>query len=275
MSKEKFMCSYFGNYYSDAYAKHLDEMFKGGFNTVVHCMPEEGVKFNRKALHNMTVMAYKQGMAVYADPWGVAGAFDGEAFNQFTGIKCLNNKIFTRHLNNWIEQVTNMPIRGIFWDNPKISNDCSCCDDVQFISYLTGVNYYTENIVCISAIDNLNQYDKIKSIAELEHVDDIGTDPYILYNHDTFDIVEYVTDWIRTLRNIACLLNKDVHIWLQGFNLPMGHEDIPERIYRLAFAYGIRNFGFWGFKACEALSDIRPANYLEVWDNICKLRTVR
>jgi hypothetical protein len=61
------------------------------------------------------------------------------------------------------------------------------------------------------------------------------------------------------------------HVWIQGFDLPEGREDVPVLVYNTAKDLGIKNFGFWTYKSAEATSAKRAVNYKFVWKQIYNL----
>lgn len=253
--KKRKICAYYGNLYRDAYRVHLDEMRHLGFNTVLLCVPEHYIIYHQQAVYDLIFETHINDMQCWVNPWRVGGIFDGEA-----PFGCLSGNDIIRY---WINNIScgdgeSQP-DAIFWDNPY-----------PFILYL--IHEWThlanerglKNYVCISADRYGIESDKFAKIANLPYVDGIGTDPYSLGPNDSFDI-ETVGLWAQKLSALGAIYKKETHLWVQGFNIQEGFEDLPIRCVEKIYENGVNNIGFWSFRACEATSLIRPIHYKQVW----------
>lgn len=250
------ICSYHGNLYLDAYVVHLDEMRGMGFGTVVLCCSESHVAFHLPAVRDMVVATHEAGLECWADPWGVAGIFDGEAFHQPTGDP-------DTAVRRWIEAVGNADPAGrpdaIFLDNPHPA--------VPALIGAWGAQARALGMGCqvgLSADRHRDDPEIFRRVAWLDVVDGIATDPYALGRIEDFDVETSVVPWAKLLATVAAWSGKSATIWVQGFRLPAGHEDLPIRCAEAALGHGIGGIGFWAFRACEPWRE-RPEDPRGVW----------
>jgi hypothetical protein len=255
----RWICSYYGNLYADAYAVHLAEMKAMGFTTVVLCVPEHYVTHSLGAVHSLVAATHAAGLECWIDPWGVAGVFDGEAPHNPTGIP-------EATIAWWIDSIGNAPVEArpdaVFWDNPKPA-----------VPYLIGAwaararTYGMGSHVSLSADRHKDDLTLFRRVAGLDVVDGIGTYPYILEPSRVadFDIEQYVGNWAHDVAKIASSEFKMSHVWFQTFGLPAGHEDIPIRAAQVALTHGVNGLGVWSFRACETWQN-RPERHREVWE---------
>lgn len=270
MGSGRNICSYFGNLYSNTFRDHVFEMRRWGFDTLCLCVTEADFKWNFPQIDWMVRHAKKYHMEVWLDPWGVGKLFDGEAFSE-KGVGCLEDGATWTALHTWIMNACKTKADAIFWDNPRdkyhrldrSEKFLSFLDEVTFRAYQSG----KDSFVSLSAIETWPQFEFFEKVAALKHVTGIGTDPYCLTpsNIHDFDVEEYVGEWSRIIKSAADTHSKQTHIWVQGFNLPIGWHTLPVTAANVARKNGIKDIGFWGFRACEALSHIRPAEHELVW----------
>jgi hypothetical protein len=255
------ICSYQNNYYLDTFTQHVEEMFRTGFKVIVLCVTEEGLKYNKQNLSDFVEVAHKFGLEVWADSWGVAGLFDGEAGSTIQGPPCLCNRQTHSILKNWLAQVEDMAFDKVFLDNPKV--ECKICSTLSVIDWITSLSR-KPCVVCLSYINNQNNPELYAEVAALDNVVEIGTDPYYLGQKNWS--LKNVTEASKLLLTVAQKHGKLAHIWVQGFGLPEGCKALPVEASKIAISMGISRIAFWSFRACEATSSIRSKNYKEIWE---------
>jgi hypothetical protein len=244
--------------YPDAYAAHLDEMRGMGFCTVVLCVPEHYVTYSLPAVQDIIRATHAAGLACWADPWAVAGVFDGEAPHAPTGDP-------DAVVRAWIDAVGNThPSErpdAVFLDNPHPA------DPARIAAWAAQARGYGMGCqVCLSAVRHAGDLELFRRVAALDGVDGIWTDPYCLdrARAAAFDVEGFVGGWARDLAGIGAEAGKESGVWVQGWGLPAGVEVLPVRAARAALGAGVDGVGFWGFRACPTWQG-RPDRHEAVW----------
>src|SRR5438045_767847 len=75
----KHLVAYFANRYLHHFARDLEEIRGHGFDGVVHCVTEADREWGMGRVAEMFALTREAGLECWADPWGVAGVFGGEA----------------------------------------------------------------------------------------------------------------------------------------------------------------------------------------------------
>ena len=70
--------------------------------------------------------------------------------------------------------------------------------------------------------------------------------------NERFDVEGHVSGWAGRMAGLAAASGKEAHVWVQGFNLAEGYEDLPVRAARTALARGVGGIGYWSYRSCEA-----------------------
>jgi hypothetical protein len=263
------LVSYFGNRYLDHFRRDLDEIREHGFDTVVHCVTEADREWGIKRIGELFELTREAGLSCWADPWGMAGVFGGEAHSGFLasggqvdaadpGLRAL--------LHNWVDDMAAAGAEYVFWDEPDLGLGHA---PAALVSFLGDVTEYArgrglKNSVCLtSTVANAPAF---RRLAALETVDDVGTDPYykLDLDHRDPDPEDYVGLWADRVREAAEEHGKSSHVWVQAFHIAEGEEHRIGRCIAVARAHGVDGIGVWGFRACEAL-DIRPARTDLAW----------
>lgn len=253
----RFLCAYpAANLYLDAYRVHVEEILGMGFDTIVLCIPEHYVAYHLPVVREMIAATHAAGLGCWADPWGVAGLFDGEAFHRPTDVP-------DTIVRCWIEAVGNVDPEcrpdAIFLDNP--------CPAIPSLIATWGAQARALDLgcqVCLSADRHRDNPDLFDRVADLDVVDGIHTDPYCLGRIEEFRVDTSVQPWAGRLARAARQFGKRATIWVQGFRLPAGSEDLPIQAAQVALDQGIDGIGFWSFRASEPWSG-RPADHRKVW----------
>jgi hypothetical protein len=242
------ICSYFNNLYLDAFKEHCAEIIDHGFDTILFCVPEAIMKWNLGNIRAMKEFAERSGLITMADPWGIGGLFAGEAINS---INYKRDGLETAlHLyEKWLLAVGAIGFKSIFIDEPKEINS-------RFFD-----NKHFDFYVCL-ADDKFDFY--TDTIIKTLPFKSVGLSAYF-WTDDKEKIALRCNIWFERLTRLRPY---DCHVWIQGFHLDDGREWIPQFVYEQARKYNISDFGFWGFRSCEAISSIRPKNYINTWNNI-------
>jgi hypothetical protein len=263
------LVAYFGNRYLGHFERDLEEMRDHGFDTVVHCVTEADREWGMKRIAEMFAMTREAGLSCWADPWGVAGVFGGEAHSGYLargGTVGAEDVGLRALLHNWIDDIAAAGAEWVFWDEPDLG--LGHAGDA-LVSFIGDVSAYARerglrNSVCLtSTVPNVRAF---RELAALQSVDDVGTDPYyeLDLDHRDPDPEDYVGTWADMVRDAAHEHGKTSHIWVQAFHIAAGDEHRIDRCIAVASAHGVSGIGVWGFRACEAL-DIRPARPELAW----------
>jgi hypothetical protein len=264
------LVSYFGNRYLDHLERDLAEIRDHGFDGVVHCITEADHEWGMRRVGEMFAMTREAGLSCWADPWGVAGVFGGEAHSGYLargGTVGAEDRGLLALLHNWTDEVAAAGAEWMFWDEPDLGLGHGSDALVPFLEEVTSYarDRGLRNSVCLtSTVPNLPAFPRL---AALDSVDDIGTDPYYKLELDERDPDpdDYVGVWAQRVREIADDHGKTSHIWVQAFHIGEGHEHRIGRCLDVARGRGVTRLGVWGFRACEAL-EIRPARPDVAWE---------
>jgi hypothetical protein len=263
------LVSYFGNRYLDHLERDLEEIRAHGFDTVVHCVTEADFEWGMQRIREMFAMTKEAGLSCWADPWGVAGVFGGEAHSAYlarAGTIGPSDRRLRALLRNWTDAVASAGAEWVFWDEPDLGLGH---DAEALVAFLGDVTRHAhdrglKNSVCLtSTMANRPAFGRL---AALETVDDVGTDPYYKrdLDHRDPDPEDYVGTWADVVREAADAQGKTSHVWIQAFHIDEGQEHRIGRCIDVALAHGVSRVAVWGFRACEAL-DIRPARPAVAW----------
>jgi hypothetical protein len=266
------LVSYFGNRYLHHFARDLEEIRDHGFDAIVHCVTEADRQWGMKRIAEMFAMTRDAGLSCWADPWGLAGVFGGEAHSSYLarggrigagepGLRAL--------VRDWTDAVADAGAEWVFWDEPDLGLGRHAAALCSFLAESTAyaADRGLSNSVCLtSTAANLPAFG---SISALDCVDDIGTDPYYKLELDERDPdpEEHVGAWADRVREAAEAGGKTSHVWVQAFHVAAGREQRIRRCLDVASGHGVTRIGVWGFRACEAL-DIRPARHELAWRTV-------
>lgn len=265
----RYLVSYFGNRYLDHFERDLEEIRDHGFDTVVHCVTEADREWGMKRIAEMFAMTREAGLSCWADPWGVAGVFGGEAHSGYVargGTVGADDVGLRALVHNWIDDVAAAGAESVFWDEPNLGLGHVPGALVAFIGDVSA--HARErglmNSVCLTSTPPSVR--ALGKLAALESIDDVGTDPYykLDLDHRDPDPEDYVGTWADTVREAADEHGKTSHLWVQAFHIADGAEHRIGRCIAVARAHGVDGIGVWGFRACEAL-DIRPSRAELAW----------
>lgn len=261
--------AYSGNRHLDHFRRDVEEIREHGFDTVVHCVTEADRQWGMKRIAEMFDVTREAGLSCWADPWGVAGVFGGEAHSGYLalgGTVGVHDPSLRALLHNWVDDVADAGAEWVFWDEPDFGLGHAADTLVAFLGEVTA--YAGErglrNSVCLtSTAQNVPAFPRV---AALDGIDDLGTDPYYKLNvdHRDPDPEDYVGMWSARVREAAAAHGKTSHVWVQAFHIAEGEEHRIGRCIDVAQAHGVSRIGVWGFRACDAY-DIRPARPEVAW----------
>ncbi len=126
--------SYFGVRNPEYVRMDLRRMKSHGATAVLFTLSEEDVEFYRGTMREMVSLAHKEGLLVYANPWGLGGVFGGESYSKFvawfpderqvdaTGrpvpAACFNSPVFREFVHTWVKTAADCGVDVAMWDEP-------------------------------------------------------------------------------------------------------------------------------------------------------------
>ena len=267
--RPRHLISYFGNRYLHHFERDLEEIRDHGFDGIVHCVSEADRDWGMKRIAELFGMTRDAGLSCWADPWGVARVFGGEAHSGYRargGTAAADDPGLRALLRGWIDDVAAAGAEWAFWDEPNLGTGEA---EGTLVPFLQEISEHARerglrNSVCLTAsAPNIAAF---AQLAALDSVDDVGTDPYYGLELDDRDPdpEDYVGVWADRVREAADEHGKTSHVWVQAFHIAEAREDRIGRCIEVARARGVARVGVWGFRACEAL-DIRPARPDVAW----------
>ena len=235
--------AYHSNLYFPEFKNHVQEMKDHGFDTILFCITETDLLYNLIIFKEFREYAQSQGMQCWADYWGFNGV--GEAIQRKVSIGYFG----------WLDEVISVGFNHFMVDEPK--------ENVMEIFHDLNSLYANQNFhLCLSDdIFNSLADEEIKNMP----VASIGVSCYMLghahhmkHYKRTHDIAARLSD-LRPDNNF---------VFIQGFDLPAGFEDLPMDVKEICESYGITNFGFWAFRANCATGTKRPTNPELIWGRV-------
>lgn len=221
----------------DTYITHIEEIKSKNFNVIILCITEADILFNLGTFKEFKDYAEKQGLEVWATFWGLTA---GESICR----EC--------DVSKWLIKVKSIDINNVMIDEPKSIKDMSL-----FTSFDTFFNFHL--CLCDKTFNSLSD-SQIRNLP----VKSIGVSNY-----------HWVKDWsqikersAKIAARLKKLRPKDNFIFIQGFDIPEGMEQLPLIVKEVCEKQGIKNFGFWSFKCTAATFCKRPVNYKRIWDSI-------
>lgn len=208
---------------------------------------------------------------------------------------CFNSLDYLNFTKEWLEMVKECGGNKIFWDEPHLETRkdgiYSCCcptcrklfaqkystqmptvadervyefQKESISKYFGAVCEYStglgmENIVCLMSVSE----GFADAIMSLPFVDDVGTDPYWIYENK--DPYGYVYEKSRAFIDSASKKGKRSHIWLQTYMNKSGCEDEIYMAAEAAYDAGARTILSWSYRGGEAC-DYKADNCDMVWN---------
>ncbi len=264
----------------------IDRLHDTGFTSVIFCLREEHLDGYQPHHDMKKVVAHARnsGLRTEVDLWGFGNVFGGEARSSFgpENPACYDSPSFHKLMRKGVAFAAHLQPDGMFWDEAHFK-DCNHCDGANESALLEQYakrahkKYGLENAICLTS--SAKNMGRLAMLAAKPYVHQVETDPYYTNYPGIHDSVDrYVGEYSRTLHSIAFEHQTSARLWVQGFGLQEGWEDIPSRAAESAIRNGVRNIGFW---ACHdwQRSDIDfgypgivPVNNAAVIDQVPKIR---
>jgi hypothetical protein len=213
---------------------------------------------------------------------------------------CMTSSSFERFVEDWIGQAARVGADAIFWDEPHWfwdpdSRDWACyCSRCQALfrsrfgfampkEYTSEVQSFREemlarflgklfvsahdhglaNVLCVMPPDRPNPGFRDWTVASsIPGLDNIGTDPY---PEDPGNAAPYVYLWTERLLRAAMGRGLGHHVWIRGFEIPAGAEEIVPLSIKAATAAGATNLAVWSYMGCEAMATCTCGDPQKVW----------
>lgn len=230
------ICAYHSNLYFDTFQEHVAEMKSKGFDTILFTITETDLLFNLETFQEFRVYAESQGMETWATFWGLTA---GEAICKECNIK------------KWICAVKGIGFNDVMIDEPKKLSDIKAFTDH------TGFNFHL--CLCDLTFNSLTD----KEIINIP-VKSIGVSCY-----------HWTTNWYKIkqrskmiAQRLVLLKPNNNFIFIQGFDILKGMEQLPLVVKQVCEVSGIKDFAFWSFKCTAATASKRPVNHKQIWETI-------
>ena len=221
---------------------------------------------------------------------------------------CLNSEAFRQFSREWIDTVHYIGGRTIFWDEPALVQkevngkqvySCACehCrklfeekygypmpvemnDDVRQFRLDSIAGYFREvtaysalkgirNVVCVMLGEEHGIHlGTLDSIASVEHLDDIGSDPYWLHKNPE-SVYQFVYENTKKNLEVSEHYGKDHNIWIQTYKNPRGREEEIIQATEAAYDAGARTIIAWGYYGSES-NDYAAENPEKTWAMTCE-----
>ncbi len=153
--------------------------------------------------------------------------------------------------------------------------------DISEFRHETGLEFFTEitfyakkiglkNIVCfLPKEDEIFGIKNFESVAALQTIDNIGTDPYwIAFN---MPMEPFVYNSTKRIKDISEKYSKDSHMWIQAFKVPKAREEELKKGFKIMQSLGMQHILFWGVYACKHMSHIAPEDPDKTWQVVLKI----
>lgn len=224
---------------------------------------------------------------------------------------CWNSPDYLAFTKEWADTVYEIGGRSIFWDEPCLPEKtkdkkryytCACrrCQRLfeerygktmpetadedtrsfaadSIVEYYRKITEYThnrgmKNIMCVMPDSTGIGLDNIYRICSLEHLDNIGCDPYwtgLKELKPSMSVYDYVYQKTRTNLEMTERFHKEHNVWIQTFANPRGEEEDIIEAAEAAYDAGARTILAWGYYGSES-HDYRAANPAVVWARTCE-----
>jgi len=219
------------------------------------------------------------------------------------GSACFNSPKFREYMKRWLEAAVETGADAVFWDEPHfhILKDfpkewtCRCercrekfketyghdmpeefTEEVSNFRNETIKDFFEEvlsyskklgmkNVICFlpfeSELFGLKDYE---SIAKIENVDNIGSDPY--WMAFKLRMNPFLKETTQKILKLSSKYGKENHIWLQAFKVPRGREEDIVKGAKILKKENVDTVLFWGVFACKHISSIAPDDPEKTWE---------
>ncbi|RKX57529.1 MAG: hypothetical protein DRP24_00110 [Thermotoga sp.] len=219
------------------------------------------------------------------------------------GSACFNSPKFREYMKRWLEAAVETGADAVFWDEPHfhILKDfpkewtCRCerckekfketyghdmpeefTEEVSNFRNKTIKDFFEEvlsyskklgmkNVICFlpfeSELFGLKDYE---SIAKIEYVDNIGSDPY--WMAFKLEMNPFLKETTQKILKLSSKYGKENHMWLQAFKVPRGREEDIVKGAKILKKENVETVLFWGVFACKHISSIAPDDPEKAWE---------
>ncbi|MCD6268021.1 MAG: hypothetical protein J7J14_06385, partial [Thermotogaceae bacterium] len=199
------------------------------------------------------------------------------------GSACFNSPKFREYMKRWLEAAVETGANAVFWDEPHfhILKDfpkewtCRCerckekfkeiyghdmpeefTEEVSNFRNKTIEDFFEEvlsyskklgmkNVICFlpfeSELFGLKDYE---SIAKIEYVDNIGSDPY--WMAFKLEMNSFLKETTQKILKLSSKYGKENHMWLQAFKIPRGREEDIVKGAKILKKENVETVLFWG-----------------------------
>ena len=292
--------AYFGVRNPEWVRKDMQAIKAAGFDYVLHTFSEEDLQYYPQTMKDIIALSKKEGLGVYANPWGIGRVFGGEAYTELAArnpgmaqvskdgkklvAACPNSPEFRGYMKKWIEAVCSCDIETVFWDEPHFYFEknnpslqacyCEHCSGksrqqslISFLAFLTEEvrKLGKRNSVCLLPPwfpAGLENWDEV---AELPSVDEVGSDPY-WEKGDTLEKVQksYGEVSLR-IADLAEKHGKEAQMWIKNYHIEAGTEHFITEATQIASSAGIKNIFAWSYLGSKYMDFLRSESPETVW----------
>lgn len=208
---------------------------------------------------------------------------------------CPNHPAFAAYMDDWIDAVVAAGVDTVFWDEPHFhlakgrsgvwSCRCAICralfrerfgadmpseptPEVRLFRQERLLKLLSRWLTRVKAAGKRNNVCLLPdffdaglpdwaSVARLEGLDELSTDPYWLDSDSEERVRELYTTYGRRLVDLCASHGLEPQIWMKLYRIKRGTEHFAPLAARIAHDLGIRNHMAWSWRACEWLSWLR------------------
>jgi hypothetical protein len=128
-----------------------------------------------------------------------------------------------------------------------------------------AADYGLDNVVCVLPDHDQPQtlQSKLHRFAANPHLQVLSTDPYPLWHRQP---IETTGVFCRALLQACQGAGKSAQMWIQGFRVAAGQEELLGEEMRLMAACGVRDIAIWSYLATAYMSSHACADSARVWE---------
>lgn len=241
------ICAYHGNLYPHHARQDFLEIRDAGFDSVLLPITEQDMLHSIGNFAALRAEAAILGLRAIASPWGLGGIFGGEGVSSKS--YDVDQVAALALFQTWVRAVGRAGFSAVHLDEPRpISLLPHLLDAVR--GMMTLVTLTSE------ALDEA-------TVADLQAIpcDYLGVSNYFPNSVSLEDARTATYNRADKLVE-ACGYGL---IWAQGFGLARGREELIHTTLSAAHHAGVRNFGFWSYRAAAATSEIAAKDPHLAW----------
>ncbi|CAN5615502.1 hypothetical protein BH23CHL5_BH23CHL5_13490 [soil metagenome] len=136
MTTPRLGLSYFGNRYLDHAKVDIAAIAATGAEIIDHVMDEADLRWNPETIKDLVAASKKHGLETWLAPWGLGGAFGGEAasyavmeapaqcqrdnLGNYLPALCLNQPAYGSLMTRWLDAAAAAQVDVVTWDEPHL-----------------------------------------------------------------------------------------------------------------------------------------------------------